>query len=133
MALLLLISDRAPEADDVNAQITRLFGFIVVLFVLLIVFTTRWTVIDKSSKLDDNALNQLTLIQELKIKRGRILADDGTVLAKSVPAGGGTWSAHVSDRAVVRAGGRILEPRAGAGRRARAVRRRLHPRACRPD
>jgi peptidoglycan glycosyltransferase len=75
----------------VSAQITRLFGFIVVLFGLLIVFTTRWTVIDKSS-LDNNALNHLTLIQELKIKRGRILADDGTVLAKSVPAGGATWS-----------------------------------------
>jgi peptidoglycan glycosyltransferase len=75
----------------VSAQITRLFGFIVVLFLLLIVFTTRWTVVDKSS-LDNNALNKLTLIQELKIKRGQILADDGTVLAKSVPAGSGTWA-----------------------------------------
>jgi peptidoglycan glycosyltransferase len=74
-----------------NAQIGRLFGLIAVLFVLLIVFTTRWTVIDKAS-LDNNALNHLTLINELKIKRGRILADDGTVLAKSVPAAGGTWS-----------------------------------------
>jgi penicillin-binding protein A len=74
-----------------NAQIARLFGFVVVLFGLLIVFTTRWTVIDKTS-LDNNSLNSLTLIQELKIKRGRILADDGTVLAKSVPAGDGTWS-----------------------------------------
>ena len=33
-----------------------------------------------------------TLIDELRIKRGRILADDNSVLAKSVPAGGGTWS-----------------------------------------
>jgi peptidoglycan glycosyltransferase len=73
-----------------NSQISRLFGLIVVLFGLLIVFTTRWTVIDKS-KLDNNSLNHLTLIQELKIKRGLILADDGTVLAKSVPAPGGTW------------------------------------------
>jgi len=74
-----------------NAQIARLFGLIVVLFGLLVVFTTRWTVIDKS-KLDNNTLNRLTLIQELKIRRGRILADDGTVLAKSVPAAGGTWN-----------------------------------------
>jgi penicillin-binding protein A len=73
-----------------NAQIARLFGFIVALFALLVVFTTRWTVVDKSS-LDNNALNRLTLIQELKIKRGRILADDGTVLAKSLPGAGGTW------------------------------------------
>jgi peptidoglycan glycosyltransferase len=74
-----------------SSQITKLFGFIVVMFALLIVFTTRWTVIDKSS-LDNNALNHLTLIQELKIKRGRILADDGTVLAKSIPGQGGTWN-----------------------------------------
>jgi peptidoglycan glycosyltransferase len=74
-----------------NSQIARLFGVIVVLFGLLIVFTTRWTVIDKTS-LDNNPLNTLTLIQELKIKRGKILADDGTVLARSVPAGGGTWN-----------------------------------------
>jgi len=74
----------------VTSQIVRLFGLIVVLFALLIFFTTRWTVID-ASKLDNSSLNRLTLIQELKIKRGRILADDGTVLARSVPAGGGTW------------------------------------------
>jgi peptidoglycan glycosyltransferase len=74
-----------------NAQIARLFGLIVVLFGLLVIFTTRWTVVDKTS-LDNNALNHLTLIQELKIKRGRILAADGTVLAKSVSAPGGTWN-----------------------------------------
>jgi peptidoglycan glycosyltransferase len=74
----------------VTSQIVRLFGLIMVLFALLIFFTTRWTVIE-ASKLDNSSLNHLTLIQELKIKRGRILADDGAVLARSVPAGGGTW------------------------------------------
>jgi penicillin-binding protein A len=74
-----------------SAQITRLFAVIVLLFGLLIVFTTRWTVID-AAKLDNNPMNHLTLIQELKIKRGRILADNGMVLAKSVPAAGGTWT-----------------------------------------
>ena len=73
-----------------SAQITRLFGLIVVLFALLVVFTTRWTVID-ASKLDNNSLNRLTLVAQLRIKRGQILANDGTVLARSVPAGGGTW------------------------------------------
>jgi len=73
-----------------TSQITRVFGVIVVLFALLIVFTTRWTVID-ATKLSNNPRNKLTLFQELKIKRGRILADDGTVLAQSVPAGSGTW------------------------------------------
>ena len=75
-----------------SVPIGRLFTVIVVLFALLVVFTTRWTVIDASS-LNNNSLNRLTLISELKIKRGRILASDGrTVLARSVPAGGGTWS-----------------------------------------
>lgn len=73
-----------------TSQIVRLFGVIVVLFALLIVWTTRWTVID-ASKLNSNSLNRLTLVQELRIKRGRILANDGTVLARSLPAGGGTW------------------------------------------
>ncbi|MBV8429909.1 MAG: penicillin-binding protein 2 [Solirubrobacterales bacterium] len=73
-----------------SAQITRLFVVIVALFALLAFFTTRWTVFDKSS-LDNNPLNRLTLVSQLKIKRGRILANDGTVLAKSIPAGGGTW------------------------------------------
>ena len=74
-----------------SAQIARLFGLVVVLFGLLIVFTTRWTVID-ATKLSNNSLNAQTLIAELKIKRGRILASDGrTVLARSVPAAGHTW------------------------------------------
>jgi penicillin-binding protein A len=75
----------------VNSQIVKLFGVIVVLFTLLIVWTTRWTVIDATA-LDNNPLNHRELDAELKIKRGRILADDGTVLAKSVAAGGGQWS-----------------------------------------
>jgi peptidoglycan glycosyltransferase len=74
----------------VTPQIMRLFALIVALFALLVAFTTRWTVID-ANKLNNSSLNHLTLIQELKIKRGRILADDGTVLARSIPAGGGTW------------------------------------------
>ena len=73
-----------------NTQITRVFGLIVFLFALLIIWTTRWTVIDAKS-LRNNPLNDRTLVQELRIKRGRILADDGTVLARSVRQGGGTW------------------------------------------
>ena len=73
-----------------NKPIIRLFGVIVVLFALLIGWTSRWTVFDAKS-LDNNPLNVRTLIDELKIKRGRIFADDGTVLARSVSAAGGTW------------------------------------------
>jgi len=73
-----------------NVPIARLFAVIVVLFALLVLWTSRWTVFEAKS-LNDNSLNARTLIDELRIKRGRILADDGTVLAKSVPAASGTW------------------------------------------
>ncbi len=73
-----------------NVPISRLFAVIVALFALLVLWTSRWTVFEAKS-LNNNSLNARTLIDELKIKRGRILADDGTVLARSVPAAGGTW------------------------------------------
>jgi peptidoglycan glycosyltransferase len=72
-------------------QIIRLFGLIVFLFAVLVVFTTRWSVIDATT-LQNNSLNRLTLLGELRIKRGQILADDGTVLARSIRAPGKTWS-----------------------------------------
>ena len=72
-------------------QIVKLFGLFVILFALLIAWTTRWTVIDSKS-LRNNPLNDRTLVQELRIKRGRILADDGTRLAVSRPQAGGTWT-----------------------------------------
>jgi penicillin-binding protein A len=75
----------------VNAPIVRLFGVLVVLFAVLIVWTSRWTVFDATS-LTDNPLNKRTLIAELQIERGRIFADNGTVLARSVPAPGHTWT-----------------------------------------
>jgi peptidoglycan glycosyltransferase len=74
-----------------NGPILRVFGLIVVLFAVLVVFTSRWTVFE-SKRLNNNVLNARTLIDELKIKRGRILADNGTVLAKSVRGPGGTWT-----------------------------------------
>jgi peptidoglycan glycosyltransferase len=75
----------------VNVPIARLFGVIVVLFALLIVWTSRWTVFEASS-LNNDVLNRRTLIDQLKIKRGRIIADDGTVLARSVRGPGGTYT-----------------------------------------
>jgi peptidoglycan glycosyltransferase len=74
-----------------NSQIVKLFGVVVLLFALLVLWTTRWTVIDAKS-LRNNPLNDRTLVQELRIKRGQLKADDGTVLARSVRAVGGTWS-----------------------------------------
>jgi penicillin-binding protein A len=73
-----------------RSPIIRLFGLITLLFALLVGWTSRWTVLEASS-LNNNVLNRRTLIDELRIKRGRILAADGTVLAKSVPQPGGIW------------------------------------------
>ncbi len=74
-----------------SGPIVRLFGVVVLLFALLIGWTSRWTVFEASS-LNNNPLNKRVLFAELKIKRGRIIADDGTVLARSIPAPGGTWT-----------------------------------------
>jgi peptidoglycan glycosyltransferase len=74
-----------------NAPIAKLFGTIVLLFALLVVWTSRWTVFEASA-LNDNSLNKLNLAHQLVVKRGRILADDGTVLARSVAAKRGTWT-----------------------------------------
>jgi penicillin-binding protein A len=73
-----------------NAPIAKLFAVVVVLFALLIGWTSRWTVFEASS-LDNNSLNRRTLVDELRIKRGRLIADDGSVLAQSTPGPGGTW------------------------------------------
>ncbi|MBV8999533.1 MAG: hypothetical protein JO304_10755, partial [Solirubrobacterales bacterium] len=74
-----------------SGPIVRLFGVVVLLFALLVVFTSRWTVFQATS-LNNNPLNVRTLLDELQIKRGRIVADDGTVLARSVPAPQHTWT-----------------------------------------
>ena len=66
-----------------SSQIMKLFAVIVVLFALLVVWTTRWTVIDATA-LNNNPLNSRTLITALKMQRGRILAANGEVLARSV-------------------------------------------------
>jgi peptidoglycan glycosyltransferase len=71
-----------------NRQIVKLFGFIVVLFAVLIGFTSWWSVFDAKA-LKDKEANKRPLLEQQQIKRGRILAADGTVLARSVPKGHG--------------------------------------------
>jgi penicillin-binding protein A len=75
----------------VNRAIARLFAVIVLLFAVLVAFTSRWTVFSATA-LQNNSLNKLGLYASEKIKGGQLLADNGAVLAKSVPAGGGTWT-----------------------------------------
>jgi peptidoglycan glycosyltransferase len=70
----------------VNRQIVKLFGFIVVLFGILIGFTSYWSVFNAKA-LEEKNVNKRPLFEQQQIRRGRILAADGTVLAKSVAKG----------------------------------------------
>jgi penicillin-binding protein A len=72
----------------VNRQIVKLFGFIVVLFAVLVGFTSYWSVFDAKS-LKEEDVNARPLLEQQQIRRGRILAADGTVIAKSVAKGKG--------------------------------------------
>ena len=71
-----------------NRQIVQLFGLFTALFAVLVVFTSRWTVFEADS-LAENPDNRRPLIEEQKIPRGLILADNGTVLARSKGHGRG--------------------------------------------
>ena len=107
LALLLLISDRArreavepagprarPGGGGVNRQIVKLFAFIVVLFAVLVGFTSYWSVFDAKA-LKEKEANKRPLFEQQQIRRGRILAADGTVIAKSVPKGKGAELRYV--------------------------------------
>jgi len=70
----------------VNRQIVQLFGLTVVLFAVLIAFTSWWSVFEAQA-LKEKTVNARPLLEQQQIERGRILAADGTVLARSVPKG----------------------------------------------
>jgi peptidoglycan glycosyltransferase len=69
-----------------NKQIVKLFAFIVVLFGVLIAFTSYWSVFDAKALKEKDA-NVRPLIEQQQIERGRILTADGVVIAKSIPQG----------------------------------------------
>lgn len=71
-----------------NRQIIKLFAFIVVLFGVLVGFTSYWSVFDAKA-LKEKTANVRPLLEQQQIRRGRILAADGTVIAKSVAKGHG--------------------------------------------
>jgi peptidoglycan glycosyltransferase len=73
-----------------NRPIVRLYGLVVLLFALLIAFTSRWTIFEASS-LRSNPLNARALLEQERIARGPILAADGTVIARSVRGSEGTY------------------------------------------
>lgn len=69
-----------------NQAIVRIFMVITLLFMLLIGFTSRWTVFE-SDQLQANDLNRRGLIRQERQPRGVIVAADGKVLARSVSNG----------------------------------------------
>src|SRR6476620_4369992 len=77
-----------------NAQVVKLFGLVTLLFAVLIGFTSYWSVFDAQA-LKEKRVNKRPLLEQQQIRRGRILADDGTVIAKSIPKGHGTALRYV--------------------------------------
>jgi penicillin-binding protein A len=80
-----------------NQPIVRLFGLVTVMFALLLAFTSRWTIFEASS-LRDNPLNARGLLEQQRIDRGRIVAANGRVLARSVRSSASSRSESVFER-----------------------------------
>jgi len=78
----------------VNRQIIKLFAFIVVLFAVLVGFTSWWSVFDAKG-LKASKWNQRPLLEQQQIPRGRILAADGSVIAKSFSKGHGAGKRYI--------------------------------------
>lgn len=71
-----------------NARIIQVFAFIAVCFAVLIGFTSQWAVFG-ADNLRQQTANKRPLFEAQQIKRGSILAADGTVIARSVSEGRG--------------------------------------------
>ena len=71
-----------------NVPIVRLFGLVIVLFALLVAFTSRWTVFEAQALRDESANQPRQALAEERIRRGRIRAAEGQALAASRPLPG---------------------------------------------
>lgn len=71
-----------------NVPIRRLLAVVLVLFALLVGFTSQWSVFD-ASELEAKTENKRPLFEAQQIKRGRILTADGQVIANSTKTGEG--------------------------------------------
>jgi peptidoglycan glycosyltransferase len=73
----------------VNRQIVQMFALSLLLFATLVVFTSRWTVLESDDVRAKKLGQRRALIEEQQTPRGLIKAADGTVLARSDPRGRG--------------------------------------------
>jgi peptidoglycan glycosyltransferase len=74
----------------VKAPIVRLFGLVIVLFAILIGFTSYWSVF-AAEDLRANSSNHRDELQEQRIKRGTIRTADGQLMAGSIRGRGKTY------------------------------------------
>lgn len=65
-----------------NRQILHMFALFTALFAILVGFTSYWAVFD-ADNLRGNPANRRVLLEQQRVPRGLILADDGTVLARN--------------------------------------------------
>ena len=77
-----------------NRQIGHLFALVLLLFTLLVVFTSRWTVFEAKS-LQNETANRRPLLEQMRIPRGYIYADDHSVLARNNRLGHGPTLRYV--------------------------------------
>jgi len=77
----------------VNAPIRRLYILFLVLFGVLVYFTSKNAVFDAEA-LRDNPLNRRALLEEQRIHRGTIRAADGTIVARSTKQRGDVYTRH---------------------------------------
>lgn len=74
-----------------NKPIARLFSVVLVMFALLVVFTSRWTIFEASA-LKANPNNERPGLEAQYVQRGEIVAaDQTTVLAQSARQSGGIY------------------------------------------
>ncbi len=79
-----------------NASITKLYAFMLLLYVLLVALTSNWTVFD-AEDLEAKTANKRPLLEQQKIARGEIRSVDGELLAVSEPEGQGESKRFVRD------------------------------------
>jgi penicillin-binding protein A len=80
----------------VNTPIRRIYILILLLFGLLVYFTSKWAVFD-SDELQAKTENRRPLIASQQIPRGSITTSDGVLIAESKPQGGGTHPVYIRD------------------------------------
>ena len=71
-----------------NTPITRIYIAVLVLFALLVAFTSNWSVFD-AEELEAKTENKRPLLEAQQIERGKIFSSDGELIAESIPEGEG--------------------------------------------